>query len=1192
MHLQSLTLRGFKSFASSTTLHFEPGITCVVGPNGSGKSNVVDALAWVMGEQGAKNLRGAKMEDVVFAGTAGRPPLGRAEVVLSIDNSDGALPLDYTEVTLSRTMFRSGGSEYAINGRPCRLLDVQELLADSGIGREMHVVVGQGQLDAILAASPEERRGFVEEAAGVLKHRKRKDKALRKLEAMQVNLTRLEDLTVELRRQLKPLGRQAEVAQRAAGIQADLRDARLRLLADDLLQQQTTLEQDLAAEEELRSRQAKVSAALRQARQRESEQEALARSLAERAAGATETWYSLTGVGERLRGLAELADVRARAAADVAAEGATPEGRDPDTLDQEAAAFRSQERALAAQVERDRAALERAVAARTAAEGDADAEAARLAALTTAAADRRAGLARLTGQVAGLRSRVAAAVAERDRLDGARAEALARAADARRRFTAAETRIAGLSAGEEGLDTEHDAAHAALAAVEDELSALQQEERDAERERATLAARREALELALARRDGSAAVLAAGDRLPGVVGSLAALVAVEPGAEAAVAAALGAAGDAVAVDSLGSALDCVRLLREEGLGRAGLLVAGEQEREEEPAHVGWPVLPGGLRYAVDGVEAPPQLRPVLARMLDHVVLVDDLPAARALVEQLPRVVAATRDGDVVGADLVRGGSDSAQSRLEVQAAAEDTAQHLAQAAHRVERVRFAAAQLQRQRETAAADAAAALARLHESDAELSAVAEQLGQLGHVVRSAVAEAERLGDGYAAAAAAAERAAAELETLESRLRLAEQTSTRDVEPSTVQHERLVERARACRASELDARLALRPGEERARALAGRAEGLERAAAAQREARDRAAQRRASKAVEAAHAAVVARGAQRALNRLTASLDAAARERAQAEQDRQRHEDDSTDVRQQARTLAAELDELTSSVHADELVRAEQRLRIEQLVAKALEDYGVEADALVREWGPHVPVPAPAAEEQAPPAVTSARPFVRAEQERRAHDAERQLAVLGRVNPLALEEYAAMAERQRFLAEQLEDLRQTRRDLLEIVAEVDERVQEVFATAYADTAREFAGVFARLFPGGEGRLLLTDPQDMLVTGVDVEARPPGKKVKRLSLLSGGERSLVAVAFLIALFRARPSPFYVLDEVEAALDDTNLGRLLEIYAELRESSQLIVVTHQKRTMEIADALYGVSMRGDGVTTVISQRLREAQPA
>src|SRR6476469_3999972 len=290
VYVKSLTMKGFKSFASATHLRLEPGITCIVGPNGSGKSNVVDALAWVMGEQGAKSLRGGSMEDVIFAGTAGRPPLGRAEVALTIDNTDGALPIDYTEVTISRTMFRSGGSEYAINGTSCRLLDIQELLSDSGIGREMHVIVGQGQLDAVLRASPEDRRGFVEEAAGVLKHRKRKEKALRKLDAMQANLTRLQDLTTELRRQLKPLGKQAEVARRAAQVQADLRDARLRLLADDLIAMRGTLEAEVRDETALRERRTAVETELGEVQQREAALEAAAAEQAPRLSRAQETW--------------------------------------------------------------------------------------------------------------------------------------------------------------------------------------------------------------------------------------------------------------------------------------------------------------------------------------------------------------------------------------------------------------------------------------------------------------------------------------------------------------------------------------------------------------------------------------------------------------------------------------------------------------------------------------------------------------------------------------------------------------------------------------------------------------------------------------------------------------------------------------------------------------------------------------
>ncbi|WP_165502902.1 chromosome segregation SMC family protein, partial [Actinomadura fibrosa] len=393
MYLKNLTLRGFKSFASSTTLRFEPGITAVVGPNGSGKSNVVDALAWVMGEQGAKSLRGGKMEDVIFAGTANRAPLGRAEVVLTIDNSDGALPIDYTEVTISRLMFRSGSSEYAINGDSCRLLDIQELLSDSGIGREMHVIIGQGQLDRVLHSGPEGRRAVIEEAAGVLKHRKRKEKALRKLDAMQGNLTRVQDLTGELRRQLKPLGKQAEIARRAAVIQADLRDARLRLLADDLVTLSTRLEQEAADEAAIRARRAETERALNEAQEREAVLEAEEAEQAPRLAQVQDTWFQLSALKERLRGVADLAAERHRNAAEAREE--ERRGRDPEDMEREAAEIREQEEMLRAALEEAQDGLSAAVDERSAAEDALAAEERRLQAAARAAADRREELARL-----------------------------------------------------------------------------------------------------------------------------------------------------------------------------------------------------------------------------------------------------------------------------------------------------------------------------------------------------------------------------------------------------------------------------------------------------------------------------------------------------------------------------------------------------------------------------------------------------------------------------------------------------------------------------------------------------------------------------------------------------------------------------------------------------------------------------
>ncbi len=1189
MHLKSLTLKGFKSFASATTLQLEPGITCIVGPNGSGKSNVVDALAWVMGEQGAKSLRGGKMEDVIFAGTSGRPPLGRAEVALTIDNTDGALPIEYAEVTISRTMFRNGGSEYAINGHSCRLLDVQELLSDSGIGREMHVIVGQGQLDTILHATPEDRRGFIEEAAGVLKHRKRKEKALRKLESTEGNLTRLADLLTEIRRQLKPLGRQAEVARRAQVVQAEVRDARARLLADDLTSARTTLEQELADESALAQRRVELEGQLEAARVREGELEEALRTDLPALAQAQETWFALSGLRERLQGTAGLAAERVRNAASLPA---VPQGRDPEELEAEAGRVQAEEDAAQAEVGTHRAALDRALESRQEAEAAADGEERRIAELLRAAADRREGLARLTGQLGGLRSRAAAAEEELGRLGEAREQALARAERAQHAFTSLESQVAGLDAGEQGLDAEHEAAAAALEDLESRFAKLSEEQSRLERERTGLEARKEALELGLSRKDGAGSLLAATEEVSGLLGSVATVVRVRAGYEAAVAAALGSAAEAVAVRDLDTAHRALDHLRTGDLGRAGLLVGGAVDgavggaEAAEPARV---ALPSGAEYAADVVEAPAEVTPALRRLLTDVVVVADLAAARALVERHPALTAVTREGDALGAWYASGGSSAQESLLEVQAAVDETAEQITTVAHDLERLGFELGAVEREREEARRRADVALARLHESDATLAAVAEELGQHGSQARNARAEAERLAEAVAAAEAARDRDLEGLAALEERLQQAEQAP--EEEPDTTERDQLGDAARAARAAEMDARLALRTAEERARALHGRADALLRAAREERDSRAQAIARREQLLAEGRAGELVARAAAVALDRLGRSIAVAAEQRATIEAARADREVALREQRAALRDLGRALDQLVDESHRDEMARTQQRMRLEQLEERALDELGLDADALVADYGPDQPVPdfAEVPEGEAPREPSA---YDREEQTKRLRAAERALAQLGRINPLALEEFSALEERHKFLTEQLEDLRSTRKDLLDIVREVDERVEQVFTEAYADVERAFESTFARLFPGGEGRLVLTDPDDMLATGVEVEARPPGKKVKRLSLLSGGERSLVAVAFLVALFKARPSPFYILDEVEAALDDTNLGRLLEIYEELRENSQLLVITHQKRTMEVGDALYGVTMRGDGVTTVISQRLREQQPA
>ncbi|MEU0339812.1 chromosome segregation protein SMC [Streptomyces bobili] len=1200
MHLKALTLRGFKSFASATTLRFEPGITCVVGPNGSGKSNVVDALSWVMGEQGAKSLRGGKMEDVIFAGTTGRPPLGRAEVSLTIDNSDGALPIEYAEVTITRIMFRNGGSEYQINGDTCRLLDIQDLLSDSGIGREMHVIVGQGQLDSVLHADPMGRRAFIEEAAGVLKHRKRKEKALRKLDAMQANLARVQDLTDELRRQLKPLGRQAAVARRAAVIQADLRDARLRLLADDLVRLREALTSEIADEAALKERKEAAEQELRKALQREALLEDEVRRLAPRLQRAQQTWYELSQLAERVRGTVSLADARVKSAT-----SAPPEerrGRDPEDLEREAARVREQEAELEAALEAAQNALDDTVSHRADLERELAVEERRLKDVARAIADRREGLARLHGQVNAARSRAASAQAEIDRLAAARDEARERADAAQQEYEALKAEVDGLDAGDQELGERHDEAKRRLAESETALTAAREAVTAAERTRAATQARHEALSLGLRRKDGTGALLDAKDRLTGLLGPAAELLTVTPGHEIPLAAAFGAAADALAVTTPSAAAEAIRLLRKQDAGRAALLLAGAPEEPADSTQAPTAATGGdaghdatgavGPAFAADLVRAPSELMPAVRRLLRGIVVVGTLEEAEDLVYARPELTAVTAEGDLLGAYFAQGGSAGAPSLLEVRASVDQAAAELEELAVRCAELAEAQRAAGERRRESAACVEELGDRRRAADREKSAVAQQLGRLAGQARGAVGEAERSAAAAARAQEALDRAVEEAEELAERLAVVEEMPAEE-EPETAVRDRLAADGANARQTEMEARLQVRTHEERVKGLAGRADGLDRAARAEREARARAEQRRARLRHEAAVAEAVAAGARRLLAHVEVSLGRAERERVAADAAKARREQELAAARTAGRDLKAELDKLTDSVHRGEVLGAEKRLRIEQLETKALEELGVEPAGLVSEYGPRQPVPpSPAAEGEELPEDPDdprhqPRPFVRAEQEKRLRAAERAYQQLGKVNPLALEEFAALEERHQFLSEQLEDLKKTRVDLLQVVKEVDERVEQVFTEAFRDTAREFEGVFGRLFPGGEGRLILTDPDNMLTTGVDVEARPPGKRVKRLSLLSGGERSLTAVAMLVSIFKARPSPFYVMDEVEAALDDTNLQRLIRIMEELQESSQLIVITHQKRTMEVADALYGVSMQGDGVSKVISQRLR-----
>ena len=957
MHLKTLTLRGFKSFASATTLNFEPGVTCVVGPNGSGKSNVVDALAWVMGEQGAKSLRGGKMEDVIFAGTAGRPPLGRAEVALTIDNSDGALPIEYSEVTISRTLFRNGGSEYAINGQGCRLLDIQDLLSDSGLGREMHVIVGQGQLDAVLRATPEERRGFIEEAAGVLKHRKRKEKALRKLEAMQANLTRLGDLTGEIRRQLGPLGRQAEVARKAAVVQADLRDSRARLLADDLAQLTSTLEQEIADESALRVRREEVEGALAATRARLATLEREAAEAAPALSEASEVWYRLSSLRERLRGTASLAADRVRLLGSAGPERTG--GSDPDDLAAQAERVRSAEAELASEVELSRAALEAAVTARQQAEAEATAAEKEVATALRGAADRREGVARLAGQVAARRSRVEATQAELGRLRESLAAAEQRGQEATTQFAVLESQVAGVEEGEEGLDAEHEAAVEALERATERLTALQEQLSAAERERTALESRAETLELSLTRKDGVGALLAA-DGQPGLVGLGRGAARGRPGERG---------GDR-------------RRAGRGGRRRGGRLRRRRRRRDPLPAHRGRrPGDAAGQR----------RVRPLHAALTD-------VPAgapARSTSSARPSTSARpsrpcsptssswttwrrrarsspparTSSSPPAPATCCPGTARRAAPRRR-RAPCTCSRRSTRRAPARRRRPRTPSAsgsssRAPREALTAARDAhERTLDRLNESDAALAAVAEQLGHLGSAARAANAEAARLQQSLEAASRTLEADTAELTELAERLAAAEvepAESEAAIVEGSARRDRLAELATGARARETEARLTLRTGEERARALSGRAESLERAAQTERVARERAAERERARSRQATVAQAVRDGATRALVVLDESLRRASAERDAAEMARGERDREVTAARAEVDVRAAELAQLTDVAHRDEVARTQQRLRIEALQARAVDDLGLDPAVLLEEYGPHqdvpvIPLPAP--------------------------------------------------------------------------------------------------------------------------------------------------------------------------------------------------------------------------------------------
>jgi len=1169
MHLKSLTLKGFKSFAQPTTFALEPGVTCIVGPNGSGKSNVVDALAWVMGEQGAKTLRGGKMEDVIFAGTSTRGPLGRAEVQLTIDNSDGALPIEYSEVTISRTLFRNGTSEYAINGVGCRLLDVQELLSDSGLGREMHVIVGQGRLDSVLQASPEDRRGFIEEAAGILKHRRRKEKTLRKLEAMEANLTRLSDLAGELRRQLKPLGKQAEIAREAATIAAVVRDAKARLFADELVGLRAQLADHARNEQERSAERLVLQDSSEQLKLRIDALEAQQRS--EAVDGARAVAFGLERVQERLRGLFSLAGQRLALLEDDGTLGIEVATVSQSAIDEARAEIDEISAGLGGAQDAAEAAARDVMRAR--AELDAlDADIAAQSALVSAH-DMR--LTKLRG----------AADAAASRLDAVRAavERQQRALDAAlaRRSEAAEV-LAGVDPdlSTEGSSAEHTAAYERAqrdaTTAENEVTALRERLHASERERESLTAQTAALGRALDVRNAAAELIARGGT--GIRGLVGDDVKVRPGYEAAIAAALGALAEGVLVDDVEAAVALAHAAGAADLGRVDIAVA------DLSAGSALAVAGTGAVSARDVVTAPDGILGILSR----VAIVEDLDSAHAAGLALAAangglpVTVVTRLGEVVTEYTLRAGSGAGRSRLELAAERDAAAERLSEITVVADSLREALAEAQDGWNAARTRTRDALQSLREHDAALAAHTEQVNRATVRLEAAVAECERLEAGLAQASAAVADAEKAARAANDALESAQQAPRPMLDASA--RDGLLDALEAARDREMRARLDVETLRERVRAGEARVDQLVRQRERERAAAAEAARRAVIRRAQRELAADVADALPPVLDSVDRSVTQARVELQLAEQARTALTAELTTLRAEEATVRERLSRLTESVHGLELQMHEKRLHVTSLLERVASELSLDENILVAEYGPDVPIPTG---DDAPPET-----YDRAAQRKRLQEAERKLVQLGRVNPLALEEYAALEQRHAFLTEQLADLVQTRSDLQTIIAELDERMQTIFVAAFEDTRVAFGEVFPILFPGGSGSISLTDPDNPLTTGIEVAVRPVGKKIERLSLLSGGERSLAAVALLTAIFMARPSPFYILDEVEAALDDANLGRLLGVFERLRASSQLIVITHQKRTMEIADALYGVSMRQDGVSAVVGQRVRERESA
>ena len=1141
----------------------------MVGPNGSGKSNVVDALAWVMGEQGAKTLRGGKMEDVIFAGTATKGPLGRAEVLLTIDNADGALPIDYTEVTISRTLFRSGGSEYAINGDPCRLLDVQELLSDSGLGREMHVIVGQGQLDSVLRATPEERRGFIEEAAGILKHRRRKEKTERKIEAMQANLSRLSDLAGEVRRQLKPLGAQAEIAREAQNIASQARDAKSRVLANDIVVIQRSLETTATSESQRRSERNILQEMLSENTKRLTQLESP--ELNQKLDRARQISFDFDSLQERIRSISNIASARVALLESSDQEKSTFD-ISSITVDIEKATVEMAR--LEQEVIRLNQSLGLAEQSRNVARDGLDHFDAKAQEQNSLISKFDLELAEFANNVKVAESKLEAFRNEKTRHQEILNAAKLRHEEQSRQYKDLESLLSQNKPSSSNLESKYEAAQKAVSDAASKIESLRDQLHESEREKDALAGKRSALNLTLEQKDGASSLTQA--QLRGIRGLVANHMRIEPGFEQAIAAALGSLADALVAEDMESGLSALEHLKRTDGGRVEIIIADVDIRSE--LSLGNQI--AGAKLASEVVSAPDGI----LKLLSSVVIVDDLDAARNYFRasgEDRQVI--TKQGDVLTRAVLRGGSSSKPSKVELVAERDAAEAALSRLGARIETISSELTQAKSNELAAKNSAKQALAELNEQDAKLASQAEQLGRIRVQVEALQSELDRLttvADANEQAIAAAEQ---ELEDAKSRLREFENLGRPEQELSD--RDRLVEALEKERAKELEIRVELGAATERLRVETERADNLANQLDSSRAAVEQAIAAAKSRTAQLASAREVLKLLPVLIENVSESSTQAKREYTLLDQERSDQFQELTKVRGDIASIQQKLSELTQSVHDIELQNHEKRLNLANFITRAQEELGLDEPTLLAEYGPDQLIPS--RDEDKEPEV-----FNREVQMQRLKDAEKLLEKLGRVNPLALEEFAALEQRHKFLTDQLQDLTETRKDLIKIIGDLDEKMQVIFNDAFQDTKKAFETVFPILFPGGTGSIFLTDPDNLLTTGLEVNVKPAGKKIERLSLLSGGERSLAAVALMVSIFKARPSPFYVMDEVEAALDDANLGRLLSIFEDLRNSSQLIIITHQKRTMEIADALYGVSMKADGISAVVGQRLREKADA